>query len=424
MRDVEIADWKGLTVTVSNHYRWVALVCAVVFQASTFALLTFCFAFWVQPWMAEFEVGITQVMFIMTSVMLVIGTCSALVGRFFDRYPANIIVGLGIVVFAGGLWLGSYAQSYAQMFLIYGILLPVATSLTGTLASQSVTVKWFTGHGQLGLAIGIAAMGISVGGILLPPLVEASVTENDWRWVFRRASLLLGLGLAPLMFLLLMPRPPAVTFDDSDEADTPETNEAGKASIPLKDLLTNKYFLIPILAFFLDGVAYQGFQTNSKVYLDSIGVAGGAGAIISMLATTMLIAKLIMGKLTDWLHYRTLFILAALCNCAGLLIFALAIPSLIGVGVVLLGLGAGGLIPLQAKIIAFHFGASHFAQVFGFFVFLQMVGVLGSPLLSALYEAFGSYREPFFIMIGFVVVAMVLMLSLKKGRSVEPAAAG
>lgn len=410
-------------MTVPSQYRWVALACAVVFQASTFALLTFCFAFWVQPWMSEFDVSITQVMFIMTSVMLVIGTCSALVGRFFDRYPAHYIVGLGIVVFAGGLWLGSHAQSYTQMFLIYGILLPVATSLTGTLASQSVTVKWFDGHSQLGLAIGIAAMGISVGGILLPPLVEAGVTEHSWRWVFRTAALLLGLGLAPLMLLLLMPQPPALDADAKPETEALETAEEQPASIPLKELLTNKYFLIPILAFFLDGVAYQGFQTNSKVYLDSIGVAGGAGAIISMLATTMLVAKLIMGKLTDWLHYRTLFVLSALCNCAGLLIFALGIPSLITVGVVFLGLGAGGLIPLQAKIISYHFGASRFAQVFGFFVFLQMVGVLGSPLLSALYEAFGSYRQPFFIMIGFVVVAIALMLSLRKERTVESAVA-
>ena len=410
-------------MTVPSQYRWVALACAVVFQASTFALLTFCFAFWVKPWMSEFGVGITQVMFIMTSVMLVIGTCSALVGRFFDRYPANYIVGLGIAVFAGGLWLGSYAQSYTQMFLIYGILLPVATSLTGTLASQSVTVKWFDGHSQLGLAIGIAAMGISVGGILLPPLVEAGVTEHSWRWVFQKAALMLGLGLAPLMLFLLMPKPHVVNVDGSHETDALEIDEDVAASIPFKDLLTNKYFLIPILAFFLDGVAYQGFQTNSKVYLDSIGVAGGAGAIISMLATTMLVAKLIMGKLTDWLHYRTLFVLSALCNCAGLLIFALGIPSLVKIGVVFLGLGAGGLIPLQAKIISYHFGSSHFAQVFGFFVFLQMVGVLGSPLLSALYEAFGSYRQPFYIMIGFVVVAIALMLSLRRKRTVASAIA-
>lgn len=402
-------------MTLTPHYRWVALAAAVLFQASTWAFLGFCFAFWVAPWSKDFEVSITQIMLIMTSVMLVTGASSAIVGRFFDRYPANQLVTLGILMLASGLWLGSYSQTYAQIFAVYGVMLPLACSLTGTLASQAVAVKWFDGHSQMGLAIGIAAMGISLGGVVLPPLVESGVDSEGWRWVFRQTALALSVVLAPLMFFVLMPTPESVATKENFEQPTGEEAET-LVSIPFRDLLKNKYFTIPIIAFFLDGVAYQGFSTNSKVYMTSIGIADGAGAIISTLATTMLIAKILMGKLTDWISYKALFIGAGLCNIVGLLIFASGNGELLTVGVLFLGLGAGGLIPLQAKIINHHFGADHFAQVFGFFLLLQMLGVVGSPLLSGLYEMFGSYSQPFIIMAGCVVIAILMMVTLKRDQ--------
>lgn len=410
---------------VPASYRWVALALAVVFQAVTFGFMKFCFTFWVEPWTEEFGVTVTRVMLISSAMMFVMGGFSAVIGRAFDRFPTNYVVVCGLLIFALTLWLGSLAQSFTQIFVVYAILLPFATSMTGTLASQSVTVKWFNGHNQMGLAIGIAATGISVGGAVTPPLVAIGLTEHDWRWVFQFAGMLLAFGLAPIMFFLLMPRPPASPEGESEPGTSPGQQQAESVSeaIPLPVLLTSRLFWIPVVAFFLDYVAYSGFSYNAATYMKSIDLGlKEAATVVSALATVMLVVKLIMGKLTDWLHYKVLFILAALCNCAGLGIFALGRPDLVLIGAIFLGLGAGGLVPLQARIISIHFGAEHFAQVFGYFIFLQMMGVLGSPLLSYLHEIFGGYRQPFLIMIGFVVVAMGLMLSLRsEKRALVPA---
>ena len=410
---------------VPASYRWVALALAVVFQAATFGFMKFCFTFWVEPWTQDFGAEVTQIMLISSAMMFVMGGFSAVIGRVFDRFPANYVVVGGLLVFALTLWLGSLAQSFLQVFVVYAILLPFATSMTGTLASQAVTVKWFNGHNQMGLAIGIAATGISVGGAVTPPLVAMGLAEHDWRWVFQLASMLLGFVLAPIMFFLLMPKPPASAEDESNQDTAPGQQQAAPASqaVPLPVLLTSRLFWIPVTAFFLDYVAYSGFSYNAATYMKSIDLGlKEAAAVVSALATVMLVTKLIMGKLTDWLHYKVLFILAALCNCAGLAIFALGNPDLVLIGAVFLGLGAGGLVPLQARIISIHFGAEHFAQVFGYFIFLQMMGVLGSPLLSYLHDVFGGYRQPFLIMIGFVIVAMALMLSLRsEKRALVPA---
>ena len=408
-------------IKVPNSYRWVALVLAVVFQAATFGFMKFCFTFWVEPWNQEFGVAVTRIMLISSAMMFVMGGFSAVIGRVFDRFPASHVVGFGLLIFAITLWLGSLAQTFVQIFVIYAIMLPFATSMTGTLASQSVAVKWFNGHNQLGLAIGIAAMGISVGGAITPPLVAIGLTEHDWRWVFQSASMLLGLGLAPIMFLLLMPRPPSSAEGETrpDGSRGLARTESANKAIPLPTLLTSRYFWIPVVALFLDYVAYSGFSYNAASYMKSINFGlTETASVVSILAMVMLFTKPLMGKLTDWFHYKTLFTMAALCNCAGLAIFALGIPNLVLLGAVLLGLGAGGLVPLQARIISFHFGAEHFAQVFGFFIFLQMMGVLGSPLLSYLHDIFGSYRQPFLIMIGFVVVAIALIWTLRSEKNV------
>lgn len=394
------------------YYGWMVVVLIVVFQAATLGYMGFCFTFWVDPWSEEFGTPVTRIMIISTVMMLMMGMFSVLVGRFLDRYPMNRVVAVGLLVFAGGLWLGSMAQSFVQIFLCYALILPFATALTGTLASQTLAVRWFRGHPQMGLAIGIAAMGVSVGGMTIPPLVAEGLIQHDWRWIFRVFSAILALCLAPAMFFLLMPKPGETRLSATD---VEQTDAAVVRAIPMIRLFTNRFFLVPAIAFFLDSVAFIGFQYNTASYMKSIGFGvREAAMVISVLAGVMLAAKLIVGKLTDILHYRSVFVLAALCNCIGLLIFSLAIKDLMLVGAVFLGLGAGGLIPLQAKIISKHFPADQFAHVFGFFVFFPITAVVGAPLLSLLHEGFGSYQEPLMIMIGFVVAALLLMVSLKQ----------
>ena len=398
------------------NYGWVVVLLIVVFQASTLGYMGFCFTFWVEPWAEEFATPVTQIMVISTVMMLVMGGFSMLAGRFLDRYPMNWVVTIGLLVFACGLWLGSMAQSFVQIFLCYALILPFAAALTGTLASQTLAVKWFRGHNHMGLAIGIAAMGVSVGGITIPPLVAEGILEHDWRWVFRVSAAILALGLAPAMFLLLMPKPESnPEAAKMSRSDAEQGSASAVRAIPVIKLFTNRFFVIPALAFFLDSVAFLGFQYNSASYMKSIGLGvKDAAAVISVLASVMLVAKLIVGKLTDYLHYRTVFILAALCNCIGFLIFSLVLEDLMLVGAVFIGLGAGGLIPLQAKIISTHFPADQFAHVFGYFLIFPITAVVGAPLLSLLRDGFGGYQEPILIMIGFVVASILLIASLKQ----------
>jgi len=260
-------------------------------------------------------------------------------------------------------------------------------------------------------------MGVSFGGAIIPPLVGDGLIQHEWRWVFQRAALIISLGLAPLLFFVLMPKP--VERESEPATDVADATPEPKRSIPFTALIRNRFFYIPALAFFLDSIAFLGYQYNAASYLKTVGVGlTETTGLISMMAIVMLAAKLIIGKLTDYLHYRYIFVGAAAFNCIALLIFSLQINALIALATVCIGLGAGGLIPLQAKIISTHF-PDHFAGVFGYFVFFSTCAVIGSFLLSLLRDVFDSYQPPLLIFLGFVALAMMLMWRLKPVPAAE-----
>ena len=405
-----------------QNYGWVVIGGVLVFQGVTLGFMGFCFTLWVEPWIEEFGAPRIRIMLISTVMMLAMGGFSALVGRFLDRFPPNLIVTFGLLVFAAGLWFTANATAFMQVFVLYAIVLPFATALTGTLASQSLAVRWFGQHKHMGLAIGIAAMGVSLGGAIIPPLVGDGLIQHDWRWVFRQAALVIGLGIAPLLFVVLTPRPAQrqpETENAGTENKSADTATDSKRSIPFTTLIRNRYFYIPASAFFLDSIAYLGYQYNAASYLKTVGIGlAEAAELISMMAMVMLAAKLIVGKLTDYLHYRYVFVGAAAFNCIALLIFSLQVNAFIPLATVCIGLGAGGLIPLQAKIISTHF-PDHFGGVFGYFVFFSTCAMIGAFLLSLLRDVFDSYQQPLLIFLAIVAFAMTLMWRLKPVPAAE-----
>jgi len=134
-----------------QNYGWVVIASVLVFQGVTLGFMGFCFTLWVEPWIEEFGAPRTQIMLISTVMMFAMGGFSAVVGRFLDRFPPNLVIVFGLLVYAAGLWLASNATAFIQVFVLYAVVLPFATALTGTLAGQTLAVRWFNRHKHMGL---------------------------------------------------------------------------------------------------------------------------------------------------------------------------------------------------------------------------------------------------------------------------------
>ena len=99
-------------------------------------------------------------------------------GPLADRTGARLPAAAGMLAVGAGLALAGGARSLPELCPSYGLLVGVEVGLAYVPAMAAVQC-WFVA--RRGLASGLAAMGIGVGTMLVPPLAAALAPLGDWR---------------------------------------------------------------------------------------------------------------------------------------------------------------------------------------------------------------------------------------------------
>ncbi len=125
-------------------------------------------------------------------------------GWAYDRLGPRILMPLGCALVGLGLVLASRSDSLWQFYLCYGLLAGFGIGCIDFVGTTAVLSHWF--QRLRATAIGIAAMGLGVGVVIVPG-VQILITDYGWR----AAMALLGAGvlisLVPLNALFQRRRP-------------------------------------------------------------------------------------------------------------------------------------------------------------------------------------------------------------------------
>ena len=151
------------------YYGWNIIGVGLIFQSIVCGLTFYCFTFWVVPWMDEFQISRGLIMSGYTGMAFVIGGIMPFAGRAIDTASIRALICMGTLSFAVGLALVSVASAPWHIFVSYALLIMPGVAFAGTLPAQTLAVKWF--RRRRGAAIGIVAIGTSLGGVITPPLV-------------------------------------------------------------------------------------------------------------------------------------------------------------------------------------------------------------------------------------------------------------
>ena len=334
-----------------------------------------------------------------------------LAGWLVDRFGPRRLMIAGIVM-AGVALVGLGAiRSLAGFYLFY-LCNALGYVCGGPLPNQVLLSRWFTGG--RGRAMGVAYLGIGIGGAMVPFLAVWLTRAVGWQGALQALGVLIVLVALPLA-LFVRESPSSTT---SRTSITSTTSDGGIAAV-----LRRPAFYLLLAGSCCSIAAVGGTNQHLKLYLSlDHGYSQAAAArIASLVLLSSLAGRLAMGWLADRIaKQHVMLLIYLLVGSAIPLLFLTATPGAIYVFAVVFGIGLGGeymVIPLMAAEL---FGVRVLGRVMGIVLTADGVGEAVAPwLVGRMRDAAGSYAGGFAALIACALVGAVAILFLPRtSRSV------
>lgn len=325
-----------------------------------------------------------------------------------DRFgPRRLMLG-GILV-AGGALVGLGGMSALWMFYLFYLLNALGYVCGGPLPNQVLLSQWFReGRGR---AMGVAYLGIGIGGALVPWLAYYLTETWGWRGALRVLGLLVIVLAGPMAFF-------------AREAPQARVDASGRTGLaPLRTVLGRPAFYLLALGSMCSIAAVGGANQHLKLFLslDQGYRQGDAARIISLVLAFSIIGRLLMGWLADHAPKKHVMLLIYTLVMAAipLLFLASSRPAMYLFAAVF-GIGLGGeylIIPLMAAEL---FGVGVLGRVMGIVVTADGVAEAVSPMLVGyVRDATGSYALAFAGLVTVALLGAAAIALLPRTRQVE-----
>ena len=338
-------------------------------------------------------------------------------GWIVDRFGPRRLMMTGIVM-AGGALVGLGTVSAAWTFYVFYFFNALGYVCGGPLPSQVLLSRWF--DRTRGKAMGIAYLGIGVGGAIVPLLAKWMTDHLGWRGSLQALGVLIVLIAFPLAYFVH--EPPA---DDANDRGAALSGPRGGAESPaLRAILRTPAFYLLALGSMCSIAAVGGTNQHLKLYLsiDRAYSQGDAARIISLILAVSIVGRLFMGWLADRMPRKYVMLIIYLL-VAGAIPLLLLEPSSSSMYLfaAIFGLGLGGeylIIPLMAAEL---FGVRVLGRVMGIVLTADGVAEATAPMLvGRLRDRTGSYDTGFITLICAAVVGAVAIALLPRGRKATP----
>ena len=333
-------------------------------------------------------------------------------GWIVDRFGPRRLMMAGIVM-AGGALVGLGAVSVAWSFYFFYFFNALGYVCGGPLPSQVLLSRWF--DRTRGKAMGIAYLGIGIGGALVPLLAKWMTDHLGWRGSLQALGALIVLVAFPLAYFVR--EAPEATGERSARGPA---GDGAAASVVLGPILTSRAFYLLALGSMCSIAAVGGTNQHLKLFLslDRGYTQGDAAWIISLVLTISIVGRLFMGWLADRVPRKFVMLLIYLL-VAGAIPLLLLRPtgSTMYVFAAIFGLGLGGeylIIPLMAAEL---FGVRVLGRVMGIVLTADGVAEATAPMLVGyLRDRTGSYNTGFITLVSAALVgAMAIALLPRRG---------
>jgi MFS family permease len=382
---------------------------AVMFVGAGIGLYTF--PVFLLPLERHFATSRTLLTLVGSFLFLASGLSAPAVGVAVHRWGPRWVIAVGGVLC--GIGYGALGSA-TELWHLFVLGLPVAVGIAATtqIPNQTLISQYF--DSRRGSAMGVLMMAGAIGGIVWAPAALALIGGLGWQWTYRVLGLAMAGVVVPAAVLVLRPAPQSTA-----SADGGGDAESGTVGQVVGTPAFWDLFAMMMLSF--SGLAIVTTQILGIVAASALGEAVGearamelgAGAISAFLVASIPGAA-VAGWLADrWRKNVLMALVFLLFVVASALLLGLTSIAWLGAFAACYGFALGGLMVVFSVLLAERFGVALFSRLMGIQSIALTLGMAGGPLLGArIFDATGSYRGAFVLMIGLFGAAALLALGV------------
>jgi sugar phosphate permease len=335
-------------------------------------------------------------------------------GWFIDRFGPKRLMIVGVLM-AGVALVGLGSITSLAGFYFFYLFNAVGYVLGGPLPNQVLLSRWFTS--ARGKAMGLAYLGIGLGGAVVPQIARPLVEHYGWHRTLQVLGVLIVLIALPLVL---------VVRESPDGAAVPNAPaRPAEPPAPLAPVFRSPSFYLLLVGSMCSIAAVGGTNQNLKLFLslDHGYSQADAALVASLVLGASLIGRLAMGWLADRMaKKRVMLLIYALVAVSIPILLLGASQGGVYLFALVFGLGLGGeymVIPLMAAEL---FGVRVLGRVLGVIVTADGVAEALAPVIvGRLRDVSGSYATGFATLVGFALVgAAAVALLPRPARRAEP----
>jgi sugar phosphate permease len=328
-----------------------------------------------------------------------------LAGWLIDKYGPRRLMMLGALLMGVALMGLSHSDNLG-MFYVFYVFNALGYVFGGPLPCQVLISRWFDKN--RGKAMGIAYLGIGMGGAIVPVLATNLESNLGWKY----ALMVLGV----LVFVIAFPM--SYFIKDPYRSNNRKKPQAATEAVPVRNILKNpNFYLLAFGSMCAIGVV-GGMGQHLKLYLRDLNFTQAQAAhVMSIVLLSSLVGRVMMGWLSDLISRKYVMILIYMIVASAIMLLFLPLfPGKIYVFAVIFGIGLGGdymIIPLMAGDL---FGVKALGRTMGIILVADGVAESVFPVLVGfLYnEEAKSYALGFTVLVCVALVGVLIISFVPK----------
>ena len=371
---------------------WVVSACFTLLTFSS-GLGFYGLAVYLQAFSRELGWSVSSISLATTFFFLVSGVSGIPIAKFIAKHDVRIMIIGGATLATTALYSMRFVEQRWQLFVVY-CFYALGWSASGMGPVTTVVTRWF--HVKRASALAVASTGLSMGGIVVTPLIKWILDTQGIRHGSPWLALIWFCGTVPITLVLLraFPQPHGWLPDGARAAPGEVTNISGTS---LVDAVRSRFFKAVTFGY----VFALGAQVGGALQLVKL-VEERTNRSTAMLATTVLssmsiISRFVAGRIIPKLNMTRFTVgLAAMqgVSLASLGLINNRIGLLVTIG--LFGVTMGNMVMMQSLLLAERFGVRDYPRIAARAGLISLVGTAFGPLLLGwLYDFAGGYRSSY-----------------------------